>query len=136
MASASTSSTNNSTGITTSAADAKPRIWSLAGTYKGGPLELAAAYEKHTKAYNNSTQGVAALSTAGTTLAVGDYDWTYTTVTYSSNRTKRTFGSISSDIGGYYKNVVTLAPALTISREEMDLALTLLDQLLARVTRH
>ena len=35
---------------------------------------------------------------AGTTLAVGDYDWTYTTVTYSSNRTKRTFGSISSDI--------------------------------------
>ncbi len=41
-------------------------------------------------------------ATAGTTLAVGDYDWTYTTVTYSSNRTKRTFGSISSDIGGYY----------------------------------
>jgi 4-aminobutyrate aminotransferase/(S)-3-amino-2-methylpropionate transaminase len=40
------------------------------------------------------------------------------------------------DIGGYYKNVVTLAPALTISREEMDLALALLDQLLTRVTRH
>lgn len=40
------------------------------------------------------------------------------------------------DIGGYYKNVVTLAPALTISREEMDLALALLDQVLARVTRH
>ncbi|MBY0432292.1 MAG: aminotransferase class III-fold pyridoxal phosphate-dependent enzyme, partial [Rhodospirillales bacterium] len=39
------------------------------------------------------------------------------------------------DIGGYYKNVVTLAPALTISREDMDLALALLDQLLARVTR-
>ena len=39
------------------------------------------------------------------------------------------------DIGGYYKNVVTLAPALTISREEMDLALKLLDQLLHRVTR-
>jgi len=48
------SSTNNSTGITTSSADAKPRIWSLAGTYKGGPLELAAAYEKHTKAYSNA----------------------------------------------------------------------------------
>jgi 4-aminobutyrate aminotransferase-like enzyme len=40
------------------------------------------------------------------------------------------------DIGGYYKNVVTLAPALTITREEMDLALALLDRLLARVTRH
>jgi 4-aminobutyrate aminotransferase-like enzyme len=32
--------------------------------------------------------------------------------------------------------VVTLAPALTISRAEMDLALALLDQLLHRVTRH
>ncbi len=40
------------------------------------------------------------------------------------------------DVGGYYKNVLTLAPALTISREEMDLALALLDQLLHRVTRH
>jgi 4-aminobutyrate aminotransferase-like enzyme len=40
------------------------------------------------------------------------------------------------DIGGYYKNVVTLAPALTISHAEMDLALALLDQLLHRVTRH
>lgn len=39
------------------------------------------------------------------------------------------------DIGGYYKNVVTLAPSLEISREEMELAITLLDQLLTRVTR-
>ena len=39
------------------------------------------------------------------------------------------------DIGGYYKNVVTLAPALTIDRQEMDLALALLDRLLHRVTR-
>lgn len=31
------------------------------------------------------------------------------------------------DIGGYYKNVVTLAPSLTISYEEMDLAHDLLD---------
>jgi 4-aminobutyrate aminotransferase-like enzyme len=37
------------------------------------------------------------------------------------------------DIGGYYKNVITLAPALTISRDEMDLALALLDRLLQRV---
>lgn len=66
---ASTSSTNSSTGLTSTDAAAKPRIWSLAGTYKGGPLELAAAYEKHTKAYNNSTQAAASLSTAGTTLA-------------------------------------------------------------------
>lgn len=38
------------------------------------------------------------------------------------------------DIGGYYKNVITLAPALTITTEEMDLALTLLDQLFRRCT--
>jgi 4-aminobutyrate aminotransferase / (S)-3-amino-2-methylpropionate transaminase / 5-aminovalerate transaminase len=39
------------------------------------------------------------------------------------------------DIGGYYKNVITLAPALTITTPEMDLALTLLDQLFQRCTR-
>ncbi|MBF0423685.1 MAG: aminotransferase class III-fold pyridoxal phosphate-dependent enzyme [Magnetococcales bacterium] len=39
------------------------------------------------------------------------------------------------DIGGYYKNVLTLAPSLEISRPEMDLAMTLLDQLFARITR-
>lgn len=36
------------------------------------------------------------------------------------------------DVGGYYKNVFTLAPALTITQEEMDLALDLLDQLFKR----
>jgi 4-aminobutyrate aminotransferase / (S)-3-amino-2-methylpropionate transaminase / 5-aminovalerate transaminase len=39
------------------------------------------------------------------------------------------------DVGGYYKNVITLAPALTISREEIDLALELLDQLFTIATR-
>lgn len=34
------------------------------------------------------------------------------------------------DIGGYYKNVVTLAPSLTITYEEMDLAHDLLDLLI------
>src|SRR5437870_4898984 len=33
------------------------------------------------------------------------------------------------DVGGYYKNVFTLAPSFTITREEIDLALELLDQL-------
>ncbi len=37
------------------------------------------------------------------------------------------------DIGGYYKNVITLAPALTMSYAEIDLAIELLDQLFARV---
>ncbi|MFM1816493.1 MAG: hypothetical protein RLZ98_3188 [Pseudomonadota bacterium] len=39
------------------------------------------------------------------------------------------------DIGGYYKNVITLAPNLHISKEEMDLALALLDRLLHRVSK-
>src|SRR5271169_3605027 len=36
------------------------------------------------------------------------------------------------DVGGYYKNVFTLAPSFTITREEMDLALDLLDQAFRR----
>jgi 4-aminobutyrate aminotransferase / (S)-3-amino-2-methylpropionate transaminase / 5-aminovalerate transaminase len=36
------------------------------------------------------------------------------------------------DIGGYYKNVVTLAPSLHITRQEMDLGLKLLDCVLQR----
>jgi 4-aminobutyrate aminotransferase-like enzyme len=39
------------------------------------------------------------------------------------------------DIGGYYKNVITLAPSLDIGYAEIDLALALLDQLIVRVTR-
>ncbi len=39
------------------------------------------------------------------------------------------------DIGGYFKNVITLAPSLDISYGEIDLALALLDQLIGRVTR-
>ena len=38
------------------------------------------------------------------------------------------------DIGGYYKNVVTLAPSLHITKHEMDLALALLDRVLNRVS--
>jgi 4-aminobutyrate aminotransferase / (S)-3-amino-2-methylpropionate transaminase / 5-aminovalerate transaminase len=44
----------------------------------------------------------------------------------------KTYGLVL-DIGGYYKNVITLAPALTISQTEMDLALNLLDRLFTRV---
>ena len=36
------------------------------------------------------------------------------------------------DVGGYYKNVITFAPSLMISRPEIDEAMVLLDQLLTR----
>jgi len=39
------------------------------------------------------------------------------------------------DIGGYHKNVITLAPSLAITREEIDLGLNLLGQLLKRCTK-
>ncbi len=39
------------------------------------------------------------------------------------------------DIGGYYKNVFTLAPSLHITRDEMDMAVELLDQLISRCKR-
>jgi len=73
------SSTNNSTGITSTSADAKPRIWSLAGTYKAGPLELAAAYEKHTKAYANAP---------GTATFAGDEEGWYVAAAYQLGSVK------------------------------------------------
>ena len=39
------------------------------------------------------------------------------------------------DIGGYYKNVITFAPSLHITTEEIDLAIALLDQVLTRAKR-
>ena len=38
------------------------------------------------------------------------------------------------DIGGYYKNVITIAPAFTITYPEIDMALSMLDQLFTRCT--
>lgn len=38
------------------------------------------------------------------------------------------------DVGGYYKNVITLAPSLEISESEIDLSLKLLDALFRRCT--
>ncbi len=39
------------------------------------------------------------------------------------------------DVGGYHKNVITFAPNLNISLDEIDLAIELLDQLLTRAER-
>jgi Domain of unknown function (DUF5916)/Carbohydrate family 9 binding domain-like len=41
-------------------------------------------------------------ATAGTTLAAGTYQWQYATIGYNSNRTRRVYGSIGTDFGGYY----------------------------------
>ena len=39
------------------------------------------------------------------------------------------------DVGGYYKNVITLAPSLHITREEVDLSMKLLDAVIKRAKR-
>jgi 4-aminobutyrate aminotransferase-like enzyme len=39
------------------------------------------------------------------------------------------------DVGGYYKNVITFAPSLHIEDDEVDLAMSLLDQLLRKAKR-
>lgn len=39
------------------------------------------------------------------------------------------------DVGGYYKNVITFAPSLHITRDEIDLGLRLLDEILRRATQ-
>ena len=49
--------------------------------------------------YDNLT---APFATAGTTILPGSYSWTYASVNYSSNRTRRMYGSIGGDAGGYY----------------------------------
>lgn len=52
-----------------------------------------------THEYDNLTF---AFATAGTTVPVGNYSWTYTSVSYSSDRTKHLFGTVGGDFGGYY----------------------------------
>jgi 4-aminobutyrate aminotransferase/(S)-3-amino-2-methylpropionate transaminase len=39
------------------------------------------------------------------------------------------------DVGGYHKNVITFAPSLHISADEIDLGMKLLDQLLTKAKR-
>jgi 4-aminobutyrate aminotransferase/(S)-3-amino-2-methylpropionate transaminase len=39
------------------------------------------------------------------------------------------------DIGGYHKNVINFAPSLTISYEEIDLGLNLLEQTIRRCSK-
>jgi len=39
------------------------------------------------------------------------------------------------DVGGWYKNVITFAPSLNITHEEIDLAISLLDQLLTKAKK-
>ena len=64
-----------------------------------------------TREFDNLTVPFA---TAGTTLPVGTYQWQYATIGYNSDRTKRVYGSVGTDLGGYYSgDRQTSAPAST-----------------------
>ena len=56
-------------------------------------------YAGTTREYDNLTVPFA---TAGTILPVGSYAWQYATLSYNSNRTKRVYGTVGADLGGYY----------------------------------
>jgi hypothetical protein len=61
--------------------------------------DTSSAFGSVTRQYDNLSVPFA---TAGTTLPVGPYSWTTATVRYSSDRTRRVFGSLGGDVGGYY----------------------------------
>lgn len=61
--------------------------------------DTSGAFASVTRQYDNLSVPFA---TAGTTLPAGPYEWTSATVSYSSDRTRRVFGSIGGDAGGYY----------------------------------
>lgn len=49
------SALNAQTQTQNSVINNKPRLWSVAATYKNGPLNLSAAYEKHNDFYSNAS---------------------------------------------------------------------------------
>ena len=102
-----------------------------------------------TKQYPDGTRAVDDFSlvipSRKTTVFVGSSGCGKTTILRMINRmVDKTSGDIEIDgrrlglildVGGYYKNVITLAPSLEISYPEIDLAMALLDRLLHRVTK-
>ncbi|MEO7157555.1 MAG: DUF5916 domain-containing protein [Vicinamibacterales bacterium] len=61
--------------------------------------DTSSLYAGTTREFDNLT---APFATAGTTIQPGLYEWAYTTITYSSDRTKHVFGTVGTDYGGYY----------------------------------
>ena len=61
--------------------------------------DTSSLYVGTTREYDNLAVPFA---TAGTTLPVGQYQWQYATIGYNSDRTKRVYGSLGTDLGGYY----------------------------------
>jgi hypothetical protein len=61
--------------------------------------DTSGAFAAVVREYDNLSTPFA---TAGTVLPVGDYAWTYAQVSYSSDRTRRIYGSFGGDAGGYY----------------------------------
>ena len=61
--------------------------------------DTSSLYVGTTREYDNLAVPFA---TAGTILPVGSYEWQYATIGYNFDRTKRVYGSIGTDFGGYY----------------------------------
>lgn len=61
--------------------------------------DTSGAFVSVTREYDNLA---APFAIAGSTIGVGDYTWTYSTLSYSSKRTRRMYGTFGGDFGGYY----------------------------------
>ncbi|HWI17658.1 MAG TPA: DUF5916 domain-containing protein [Vicinamibacterales bacterium] len=61
--------------------------------------DSSGAFASFTNEYDNLA---APFATAGTVLPVGPYSWRYATLSYSSDRTRRMYGTLGADVGGYY----------------------------------
>ena len=62
----STTAANSATARSSTDANAKPRLWSVAGQYVNGPLQITAAYERH-----NSHLGATSVAVANPPAAIG-----------------------------------------------------------------
>lgn len=79
-----------------------------AGRVESRSSDFAAQMQRHdtssvrlsaSREYDNLA---APFATAGTTVQPGEYSWTTASASYSSNRTRRVFGTVGGDAGGYY----------------------------------
>lgn len=61
--------------------------------------DTSGAFASFTQEYDNLA---APFATSGTVLPLGPYSWRYATMSYSSNRTRRMYGTVGGDVGGYY----------------------------------
>ena len=70
---ASTTAANSATARSSTDANAKPRLYSVAGQYANGPLQITAAYEQHNSIHGTGAAAAAAPFAAVAAIAAGGF---------------------------------------------------------------